>query len=647
MRKILWAFFSTCLFVFPLKISAQSSSATQIQASTHINYPTNHPSPKLNSLSYLIEEFKSNITVNQDTSLTVKETIIVNFLVPKHGIFRLIPIVYSDGIKTIRAKFTLLSVTDNNNKPYPYTTERYFQSIKIKIGDPQRTIKGLHTYVIKYKISDVLRRYQEYDEVYWNVVGSEWDTTIKQASAEIYSPFAPIEKTKCFAGPRGTRSQNCQAEAKNNSSAIFRSSIPLGYKKDFTIVVALNQNNQLQFPSLSERIAKLIWDNWAYLLAFLPLIIMGSVWYKRGRDLQFVANQIFYRPKNQKSKLVPLLSRPHLPSVYAPIQGLTPAEVGTIIDERVDLQDVIAEIIELARLGHFEIRKIEEKKLFRKKTDYFFIKKLKGGQKLKEHQKYLLEKLFNHPLKVSEIKKIASNLSGKQKTILMNKGAATAIVRLSDLRTKFYQYLDPFKEKLYQGLIKQKIFEGNPERIRRKWWMIFIVLESICLFTTFSFAKQTGTLLPLLVNLITLLPAYFLTRKMPRRLPWGYSLYRQIVGLHWYLQKGKWREEIAEKHLFLEEILPLAICLGVVKKLARQMAILGLPPPTYLQGFDNQHFYHEINLFSQKSAGAFLAVPSGQWSGKSTWSGSSGFSSRSSGGGSAGGGFGGGGGGSW
>ena len=127
---------------------------------------------------------------------------------------------------------------------------------------------------------------------------------------------------------------------------------------------------------------------------------------------------------------------------------------------------------------------------------------------------------------------------------------------------------------------------------------------------------------------------------MPRKTPKGYNLFRQIRGLRYYVDKGKWREEIAEKNLFLEEILPIAVALGVVKKLVRDMDQLGLKPPAYFGGTTGA-FYTNFNGFYKSGSSSLTSVPGN--TGRSTWSGSSGFSS----GGFSGGGFGGGGGGSW
>lgn len=71
------------------------------------------PAKTILAADYTIEKFKSQIEINQDTSITVTETIETNFKVAKHGIFRIIPIIYSAKGKTINGEFKLVSV---NNK---------------------------------------------------------------------------------------------------------------------------------------------------------------------------------------------------------------------------------------------------------------------------------------------------------------------------------------------------------------------------------------------------------------------------------------------------------------------------------------------------------------------------------------------------
>ena len=562
------------------------------------------------SSGYTIENFKSKIEINQDTSLTIEEIIEVDFSVPKHGIFRIIPVTYTNKGRTIRAQLKVLSVANENGQQYQYQTSRYHQSIKIKIGDPERTITGPQTYVIKYKISKVLLSYKDHDEVYWNVTGHEWDTVIKKASVVVESPCAEITKASCFSGRVGSQEERCKGDF-SSQEASFVATAPINPGSDFTIVVALNKDNQLKFPGPIKRIIIFLLDNWGYLIAIIPFLTIFILWYKNGRDKRYLTDNIYYQPENRKTKMVPLFARKYLPTVYSPIDNLSPAQVGTIIDERVDTQDVVAEIVELARLGYLHIKRVEKKKLIGKKTDYLFIEKEKDNEELKDYQRYLLESLF---------------ADGKE-------------VALSGLKNKFYQYLLKFKKKLYRNLANEKIFAGNPEKIRNSWIAVALMMLFGSFFLLTALSSLYGNSIPMVLVALTVLPTILMARSMPRRTAWGYSLYRQIEGLRWYIDKGKWREEIAEKHLFLEEVLPLAISLGVVKKLAKDMAELGIKPPDYFKGVVMSSFYTDLNSFCRSSAATIVSSPSG----KSSWSGGSGFS----GGGSSGGGFGGGGGGSW
>src|SRR3989344_6746769 len=230
---------------------------------------------------YSIENFDSQITINQDISLTITETIEVNFDIPKHGIFRNIALVYSASGKTIRTTFDPISVTDENGILYKFEKSRLGQSVSLKIGDPDKTITGRHSYIIKYKVDKVLQRFDTYDELYWNVTGSEWDTVIESATANVSSSFADITKVECLSGTAGSREQNCEMNF-SSDTAQFTSTNSLGEGKDFTIVVALDKNSQLAFPGLLEKTTTFIFDNWGYPVALFPLFTIFLFWFKKS-----------------------------------------------------------------------------------------------------------------------------------------------------------------------------------------------------------------------------------------------------------------------------------------------------------------------------------------------------------------------------
>ena len=592
---------------------------------------------------YLIQSFDSNIALQKDTSLLVTETLDVNFSASKHGIFRNIPVTYSAKGKTIRAKLDVISVTNKNGVAYKYQTSRSGSDVVIKIGDPDFTVTGRLSYVIKYQITKIVQRFDTHDEIYWNVTGSGWDTEILKSTASVSSPFAKITQLECFSGSVGTKEKFCKSGLITGNGE-FVSIGELGSGRDFTIVVGLDKQNELIFPGPIESALGFIFDNWGYVAALLPFGFLGLTWYRRGRDRRYVSDNVYYEPTHKEVITRPLFAREHLPMVYHPINGLSPAQVGTIIDERVHISDIIAEILELARLGLIQIKKYDVKKLLGKDAEYAFIRTEKEESEvpLTDYQEAILKELFRGQIvhkSVSMVDEVFKDdpQAKKEADELLKEGR---YMLLSALKNHFYEGLPEIKKKLYENMQNSGYFEEDPEKTRGKWLRIGVMVYVAGYMIVNKFVISSGNLGPLLPFFASVIPSIFAVFSMPRRTPAGYALYRQIKGLKYYLKVGKWRHQIAEKHLFIEEILPLAVALGVVDKLTQDMKELDLKPPSYVTGFSTAGFYSDFSGFTHSSSSTFVSAPGGSSGG---WSGGSGFG----GGGGAGGGGGGGGGGSW
>jgi len=560
--------------------------------------------------SYVVDSFHSDITIQQNMSVLVKETIMVEFLQERHGIYRVIPIVYTSNTKTIAADFDLISLKDELGKNIPFALSRLKQSIKIRIGDADKTIIGPQTYVIEYKIGRVISKYDDNFEFYWNVVGPEWSSVINKATATVTSEYALVTDTDCFSGQLGTKAKFCQISSDNNT-ATAAALAPISFGQDLTIVLGLDKENSFIMPTWQDKLAWAFKDYWGYLAVGIPLLLMSLAWWKYGRDDRYLSEVIFYKDESGKKKKVSPFSRPHLPLAYGPIDGFTPAQIGTIIDERADFADIVSEIIELARLGFMKIEK-QGKKGFFKSQKYLFTKtKNKNTNSLKEYQKILLDSIFD-----------------KNDSVYLHK-----------LKGKLSTKIPQIRKTIYQSLLEEKIFPRNPQTIRIIWMGISIMLTFMSLLLVFTYYSMTANGGPFALVFVFTPLALLLATRMSRKTAWGYSLFRQTKGLKWYLGKGKWRQEINEKNLFLEEMLPIAISLGVVNKLTKDMAALGVQPPSYFTGTTMAYFNSDLAHFRSTAISSFTP----QSSGRSSWSGGSGFS----GGGFSGGGFGGGGGGSW
>ena len=103
-------------------------------------------------------------------------------------------------------------------------------------------------------------------------------------------------------------------------------------------------------------------ENWVFVLPILSLILMTIHWRSKGRD-----------PKVREAITVQ----------YAPPkfngQALTPSEVGTLVDERLDPKDITSGIVGLAVKGYLRIEETKHEGLIFHKTDYY-LKRVKEGR---------------------------------------------------------------------------------------------------------------------------------------------------------------------------------------------------------------------------------------------------------------------------
>ena len=102
-----------------------------------------------------IEHFDVHTEIQADGGLRVTETITAFFSVPKHGIYRTIPIHYNVAYHQYSLRFKLLSVTDADGAKRQVKLSKDGFSQRIRIGSPGVTIQGAQVYRITYKLSRV------------------------------------------------------------------------------------------------------------------------------------------------------------------------------------------------------------------------------------------------------------------------------------------------------------------------------------------------------------------------------------------------------------------------------------------------------------------------------------------------------------
>lgn len=533
-----------------------------------------------------IRNFRSTIHINTNGTIDVTENIVYDFgSVYRHGIYRNIPytITNLDG-KKFKMNLHSFTVTDPLGKKYDYEKSTGSDDVNLKIGDPDRTFNGQHTYIIKYQVSGALRYFSDHDELYWNVTGNEWTVPISDVQSTVTLPAAvagPDLKVACYTGATGSTEADCAFNT-DKTSIFFAAKRDFSLSEGMTIVIGFPKGvvtvlepepvfSQTPFGRLLIGIA---WTAagiaalWWYLLYPIKIVMK---WFREGRDPKASIGEVragFEAPKGKDGK------------------PLTPSETGAVLDEVVDQRDIAALMVDLARRGYL---RIEE----RKKKDVYLVKTIsKEKAPLLMFEKDLYEGIF----------------------------ATGSDIRLKDMRYKLATTVTEVKKDLYIRLVEQGLFPKSPESTRNFY-------TGMCVT-----GIMTG-------NLLLALAAGLFGRQIPKKTPAGADAKIMARSLKNFLTSQERQLEFqAKNQIMFEKLLPYAVAFGVEEIWAKRFEDLNMKPPTWYSGYNGATY--RSTYLAQSLGHSFSSLSQATATVSSSGSGS-GFSGGSGGGG------GGGGGGSW
>ena len=595
-----------------------------------------------------ITSYDARIAIQRDGSIMVTEQITYDFGADqRHGIFRVIPVQFRynnsgyDRIYPIEVR----SVWSDTPSP-EYSVDSNGSSISVKIGNPDQTVTGVHWYQIIYLVRGSLNAFADHDELYWNVVGNQWDVPIDQARVRVSAPVA-VSRAACFAGPLGSTTACGQAAITNGVASFSQNG--LGPREGLTVVVAIPKGVVVSpGPILRER--------WSLQRAFaltpvsagasggllaVLVIIIGAAVLARGRDRRYTgpgggAGAAAGRPVQAGEPLPPPgRGRGQIPMESAPPDDVRPGQAGTLLDGVANPRDVTATIVDLAVRGYLRIEELPpDAQAIRapsQRPDWRLVRLGKAGGLL-AYEQILLDGLFEGAAADS--------------------GAACA--RLSELGPVFAGRLKQAQDALYTDAAARGWFTARPDRVQRKWLAIgsvTFVAGVVAVIVAAAGTHHLG-LVPIpaaLAGLVLIGGA----RWMPARTAKGTALARRVAGFRTFIRTTAVPQAQPAGQLdTLYDYLPYAIAFGCTQQWADVTAALTgtrRAPSWYLS---SQPFSTDTLSSLPRSAHYFspihhFAANTNNWiASHASSTGGSGFSGFS-GGGSSGGGGGGGGGGSW
>jgi uncharacterized membrane protein YgcG len=289
-----------------------------------------------------ILEFHSDILVMQDGWIEVTETIRVrsegNRI--RRGIYRDFPTTYEDklGNKYV-VEFSPLAVLRNDARE-DFHSQGIRDGQRVYFGSADRFLdSGEHTYTFRYRANRMLGFFDNHDELYWNVTGTDWAFPIDSASATVVLEFDPPNNeitVEGYSGPFGSNAREYTSRIDGSGRAEILANNPLPALNGLTVVVGWPKG-YVEEPSRLKRAGWLLKDNANLLVALLGLAALLAyyipVWRHFGRD-------------PDEGVLV---------TRYEPPQGFSPASLRYVRQMYYDDKTMTAAVVNLAVKGYLRI----------------------------------------------------------------------------------------------------------------------------------------------------------------------------------------------------------------------------------------------------------------------------------------------------
>lgn len=595
------------------------------------------------------ETYKVNVTVAENNSYDFREEIGMNYITPHHGIYRYIP---ASGYR----------ITDIRVPGYEYETYSQNGNIVVKIGSGSYSLTGRNAYEIGYRISMYDDENTEKDMLLLNLIPTGWQTDIAKVSGKVTLPKeTDLSKAEIFSGSYGAdgNEDGIRMTVGDDGRTIVFEGENLPANHGVSLALELPEGYWTGAPVFGDL------PSTSVLLFLLGPLGAAVVWYLWGRDEHITRTLEFYPPN-----------------------GLTPGEIGYLIDKTVDRRDIISTIVYLADRGYITIRQ-------GKRNDFCFTSVREPDPSEPKYVKTIYDGLFANGRSSVDSRKLGASFGRKYEQARSQLNA-----RYNEMTT--FSNTASLKGRLICGLsamlpmfefcrwaesngedspmlymiwvlphlyLTMKLLWSAYDRINSAskvktilkslgaiWFFTIGLMPPLICSDVITYMNDTKAMVIIgLVMIGTLISVFFSVFAVSRKKSYA-DLLGRILGFRDFIRTAeldKLRELVEKDPEYFYHISPYAYVLGLSSRWIDKFEDIPIVQPEWYRGdFDHFDSYmmgrmmHDCN----QSVASHIEVPvsagsSGGWSsgGGSSWSGGGGFS----GGGFSGGGSGGGGGGGW
>jgi len=492
--------------------------------------------------TYYWEYFNADLTVLPNGDLDVVETLRYVFT---RGTFtfayRDIPLGRTEGIDQVWVA--------EGGQRYP-TWQVQLQNVdgalRIRWSYPP-TQNAARTFTIHYVAHGAIRIYDQGDQVWWKAIPADRGFPIRSSRVTVKLPaaVAPADLKMASYGARA------ESSILDPQTVVFTANnIPGGSELEVRVQFphGLIHASPPSWQAAADRQA-------AYDEHVRPLVDLGvgvlsllllaggtlgliALWYTRGRDRE-VGQMAEYTAE--------------------PPSDLRPGLVGVLLDERVDMRDIIATMIDLARRGIIEMHEVDEPGFLGIGTHRDFVFRLLDTQaQVRPFEAAILHGIFG---------------GGRER-------------RLSDLKNRFYRALPGIRKRMYEEVVAAGLFPRSPETTRGLYLVagLLLMFGSIVigsLATPFLAAFTSIAFLPFAVLAVLGVLLMLAARFMPRRTSVGAEQAALWRAFRRYLDDIEKHTDLAQAKGLFDRYLPYAIAFGLDKEWIRKFAGVDAPAPTW------------------------------------------------------------------
>lgn len=409
------------------------------------------------------------------------------------------------------------------------------------------TRNATRNFNLRYTVQGGLRIYPAGDQFFWNFIESDRQYPINSSRVTLRIPGNAEAAQIIAAAGENLAGQEGAAQVIDGNTVVFtgsnftpgdlwtlRAQFPHGI---------VNAEPAAWQRASDQRDAIVPFVNFgAFALALFALIGGGLalyvLWYTQGRD----------KPTGLIAEFYP-----------TPPTNDPPGVAGLLLDERADMQDIIATIIDLARRGVLHMIEKSEPGFMGIGTKRDFTFERVGNETgLREYEETLVKKMF---------------------------GSRDSI-DLDDLKEKFYKYLPEIKKEMYQEVVRAGYYTSSPQSARTRYSILGVgglVLLGCVGFVVFGALIDISpvALCPLVAFGLVGIALIVLAQFMPKRTDAGATAFAKWNAFKRYLANIEKYTNVAEAKDQFDKYLPYAIAFGLEHSWVNKFAAVDTPAPPW------------------------------------------------------------------